>query len=237
MPKDFKTCVIMQPTFLPWSGYFNLIANSDHFVFLTDAAFQKGSWHNRNQILVSGQKSWITCPVQREPLGTPLDMIKLQDEDRWIKKLLMTMEQSYKKAQFFHDTDFIFSLISQSRGLGLVELNVKLIKEISTALNLETSFSESRELAIKEERSNKLHQIIKTKNCDRYLSPVGSKEYISGDNVLSNTSLVIEFQNYTPAAYNQLNSSVFESHLSIFDVIANLGIQDASRYVHGTLSN
>ena len=84
---------IMQPSFLPWAGYFNLIANSDHFVFLTDAAFQKNSWHNRNKILVNGKKSWITCPVQRGPLGTPLDMIMLQDEDRWVKKLLMTKVQ------------------------------------------------------------------------------------------------------------------------------------------------
>ena len=51
------TCAIMQPSFLPWAGYFNLIALSEHFIFLTDAEFSKGSWHNRNQVLIEGKKS------------------------------------------------------------------------------------------------------------------------------------------------------------------------------------
>ena len=56
------TCAIMQPSFLPWAGYFNLIALSEHFIFLTDAEFSKGSWHNRNQVIIEGKK--LGLPVQ-----------------------------------------------------------------------------------------------------------------------------------------------------------------------------
>ncbi|WP_370302900.1 WbqC family protein, partial [Rheinheimera baltica] len=52
-------CAIMQPTFLPWSGYFNLMASVDVFVFLDDAQFQKGSWHNRNRIPLNGKPHWL----------------------------------------------------------------------------------------------------------------------------------------------------------------------------------
>ena len=44
-------CSIMQPHFLPWIGYFNLISQSEKFIFLDDAQFSKNSWHNRNRIL------------------------------------------------------------------------------------------------------------------------------------------------------------------------------------------
>ena len=49
-------CSIMQPTYLPWSGYFNLIYNTDIFIFLDDAQYSKGSWHNRNLIINNSKK-------------------------------------------------------------------------------------------------------------------------------------------------------------------------------------
>ena len=74
------TCAIMQPSFLPWAGYFNLIALSEHFIFLTDAEFSKGSWHNRNQVLIEGKKAWITCPIERAGMHSALDSIQLKSE-------------------------------------------------------------------------------------------------------------------------------------------------------------
>ena len=225
------TCVIMQPSFLPWGGYFNLIARSDHFVFLTDAEFQKGSWHNRNQILIQGKKSWITCPIQRAGMHSALDSIQLQVGDRWRNKLTRTMFQSYSKSSFFSDVEFILDIINESADLALVELNMRLIKEICCKLSLETQFSESRDLSINSDRSNKLYEIILNKKCGRYLSPMGSKDYLYEDNVLPNSPIELEFQNYVPTDYTQFNSPLFVSHLSIFDVIANLGIRDAGNYV------
>lgn len=231
MSEDIGTCVIMQPTFLPWAGYFNLIASSDHFVFLTDAEFQKGSWHNRNQILIQGKKSWITCPIQRDGLHSALDSIHLQADDRWKKKLTRTMLQSYAKASFVSDVEFILDIINDSVDLTLVELNMRLIIQICSKLSLETQFSESRDLNINSDRSNKLYEIILNKNCGRYLSPMGSKDYLYEDNVLPNSIIELNFQNYVPTEYKQVNSSLFVSHLSIFDVIANLGIKGARNYV------
>ena len=49
----------------PWSGYFNIIYNSDLVIFLDDAQYSKNSWHNRNQIVINKQKSWITIPLKK----------------------------------------------------------------------------------------------------------------------------------------------------------------------------
>ena len=91
IPDRNGTCAIMQPSFLPWAGYFNLIANSEHFIFLTDAEFSKGSWHNRNQVLIQGKKSWITCPIEKGGLHSALDSIQLKPGNQWRAKMIKTL--------------------------------------------------------------------------------------------------------------------------------------------------
>ena len=80
----------MQPTYLPWPGYFNLILKSDSFIFLDDAQFQKNSWHNRNRILVSQKPHWITVPVKHNSLDQKISETKIVSSHSWAKKTLQT---------------------------------------------------------------------------------------------------------------------------------------------------
>ena len=106
-----------------------------------------------------------------------------------------------------------------------------MIKKISEELSLDTKFSESRQLNINLSRSKKLEALILDKNCIRYLSTVGAKEYLIEDGVLPSSAIELAFQEYAPKPYTQYNSEEFVSHLSIFDVIANLGMYETSKYV------
>jgi len=225
------TCAIMQPSFLPWAGYFNLITLSEHFVFLTDAEFSKGSWHNRNQVLIEGKKAWITCPIERAGMHSALDSIQLKPGNQWRKKMTRTLLHNYAKAPFLNEVKFILDTINESAHLSLAELNIHLIRQISEQLSIDTKFSESRQLNINLPRSKKLEALILDKDCIRYLSPVGAKEYLIEDGVLPNSSIKLAFQEYIPQPYTQYNSQEFVSHLSIFDVIANLGMHETSEYI------
>ena len=55
---------IMQPTFLPWSGYFGLMQSVDMFVFLDSVQFDRRSWQQRNRIKTSSGPKWLTVPVR-----------------------------------------------------------------------------------------------------------------------------------------------------------------------------
>ena len=55
-----KTIAIMQPTFLPWLGYFYMIDKADEFVFLDNVQFDKRSWQQRNKIKTPNGDDWIT---------------------------------------------------------------------------------------------------------------------------------------------------------------------------------
>ena len=142
-----------------------------------------------------------------------------------------TLLHNYARAPFLNEVKFILDTLNDSAYLSLAELNIRLIKQISEELSLDTKFSESRQLNINLPRSKKLEALILDKDCIRYLSPVGAKEYLIEDGVLPNSSINLAFQEYIPQPYTQYNSQEFVSHLSIFDVIANLGMHETSEYV------
>ena len=63
----------MQPHYFPWAGYFNLIFKSDKFIFLDDAQFSKGSWHNKNFIIINKQKYSFNVPILKSQLSTNIN--------------------------------------------------------------------------------------------------------------------------------------------------------------------
>jgi hypothetical protein len=68
---------IMQPYFLPYLGYFQLVEAVDAFVIYDDIKYTKQSWINRNRILVNGTHQFITLPVAQA--SDSLDI-----RDRWL---------------------------------------------------------------------------------------------------------------------------------------------------------
>ena len=64
-------CVILQPSYIPWRGYFDLIHRSDVFVFYDDVQYDKHGWRNRNRIKTQQGPAWLTVPVRHAGLGAP----------------------------------------------------------------------------------------------------------------------------------------------------------------------
>lgn len=58
-------CAIMQPTYIPWIGYFDLIDKVDVFVFYNDVQLTKRSWQVRNRIKVPNGEVWLTIPIKK----------------------------------------------------------------------------------------------------------------------------------------------------------------------------
>ena len=103
--------VIMQPAYLPWAGYFNLISKADIFVFLNDAQFEKHEWQNRNRILMNEAYHWITVPVSRNGLDTKICEIKISENQPWRKKHLSMIRQTYLKCPYFDSIETVLSII------------------------------------------------------------------------------------------------------------------------------
>jgi len=226
-----RTCSVMQPTYVPWAGFFNLIAKSDVFVFLDDVQFQKNSWHNRNRLLVNHKPHWLTVPVKSNKLNQTIKETEIDVTKHWRKKHSKILQQTYSKHPFASDMLEICSEIEKDKITHLADLNIHLILWILEKLEMNTEIFVSSKMSLEGKRTTRLISILKKSQANCYLSPIGAMEYLQEDNFLGQTSIDLIFQEYDPLPYEQMNQNSFESHLSILDVVANIGWEEAKQYI------
>ena len=59
-----KKIAISQSNYIPWKGYFDLIAYVDEFVIYDEMQYTKDDWRNRNKIKIKNDSLWLTVPVK-----------------------------------------------------------------------------------------------------------------------------------------------------------------------------
>ena len=225
-------CAVMQPTYFPWAGYFNLIKAADIFVFLDDAQFERGSWQNRNRVLLKGEPHWLTVPVIREHLGDAINQVRTDDKLSWRRKHLTLLRQVYGGHPFGADIMSLSErLVADETITHLAALNMRIVSDICKGFGLNTRLLRSSELGIQGSRSERLVRMCEHLNCDEYLSPPGALQYLTEDRFCDTTTVRLLINEYLPEAYVQRGSAQFVSHLSIIDVVANLGWNEAAEYV------
>jgi WbqC-like protein family len=221
----------MQPTFLPWAGYFNLMACCDQFVLLDDAQFEKQSWQSRNRILVQGAAHTVIASTLKASLETPISEIRLAPRRLWMDGLLRTITQSYAASTERND---MIALIEESHSAAqdlLAEMNIGFIQRVAERLGILPATHRASTLNIEGKRSRRLETICHRLGETRYLSPVGSSEYLKEDGFGNGLALELVFQDYTPLPYRQRKAKEFVSHLSIVDVVCQIGWERAAAYV------
>src|SRR3970282_1615409 len=100
------TCVILQPSYIPWRGYFHQIQKADQFVFFDDVQYDKHGWRNRNRIKTPQGPQWLTIPVRaKDNVGEHRTIHEIEiDWDRpWSRKHLESLRQAYRRAPFSAD--------------------------------------------------------------------------------------------------------------------------------------
>lgn len=222
----------MQPTYLPWAGYFHLMSEVKTFIFLDDVQFSKSSWQSRNRINNFGNVQWISLPIEHKGLQK-INEVRIRTEAKWPKKHIQQLKSVYGKAPFYSDLEPIISFMAEQELGTLASINENLIKMIAGLLELECHFLNSSDVAVSDGRSERLLCLLKQCGAVSYLSPQGSRDYLEQDAVLNNKGVQVVYQSYIPEKYMQYRSSEWHSHLSIIDVVANIGIEEAKEYVRG----
>lgn len=225
-------CAIMQPTYLPWAGYFNLMESVDLFVLLDDVQFNKRSWQQRNRILLEGKEKILTIPVKSKGRRDQLIIDAEVDKDtNWYQNHLLTIKNAYKKHPYGEEAiDLYLSCIDPQSEL-LIDINRAFIQKAKTYLDINTKLIKSSQLPVYGKKSEYLINICNYLDADTYLSPQGSFEYIQEEDLFRNTSIKLEYQNYNPKSYIQKEVKEFIPYLSILDIIANIGLDCTKKYI------
>ena len=214
----------MQPTFIPWAGYFALIHYVDKFVFLDNVQFNDRSWQQRNRIYSNGNVKWMTVPViKKNYRSKKISEIKINHNEKFYDKHLKNILQSYTKAKKFKENRYLIESLYSKKFNNLSELNIFIIKKIFKYLNIKSEFFNASEIQSKEVRSNLLLQICKNFNCNEYISPQGSKIYLENDKKLFfENKIKITYFEYEPQKYETFYDQ-FIPNLSVIDLILNCG--------------
>lgn len=214
---------IMQPTYLPWLGYFDLMDRADHFVFLDTVQFSKQSWQQRNRIKTHQGTLTLTVPVVQK-LGQRVSEVRIDNRNDWQKKHWRSIESAYQKAPFWSEFSPALAPFYEKKWEFLCDMNAALITCLKDLLGIATPLTRVSGMDLGEEgRSGRLVNICKRLNGTLYLSPAGAREYLTEDRQdFEAAGLAVEFQEYQHPRYPQLHGE-FVPQLSVIDPIFNAG--------------
>lgn len=229
-----KVCVIHQPTFFPWLGFFDKLRKCDIFVFLNDAQMpgKSGSYMNRVQIISEGEPFWITAPIKRPPqIIQKINEVEIVGNkfNRWREKFKRTLQVNYAKCKYFEEyKDFIFDLID-SPSLSLENYNINAIWRIAWLFGIDDFLEKIRFssfMNIETTGTERLIDITKKMCCDTYLSGAGGADYMD-ERLFAENGINLMWQNFEHPVYDQANTEEFIKGLSIVDCLLNIGVKNA----------
>ncbi len=219
---------IMQPTYLPWIGYFDLIDTVDHFVFLDDAQVLKRSWGVRNRILGHNGETFLTVPLSGHSQSEDCTFVNtaVDANPKWKKTHLATIRHAYGKAPHFGDVFPELEVLMAADHATIGALNKAFIRQTAERIGITTAFSDSSQMdGITGRKDARLLSICEAIGADTYLSAQGSAAYIEQDNeggAFAGSGVGLRYHNFDHPVYPQAGDT-FTSHMGIVDLLMNSG--------------
>ncbi len=214
------TVAVLQPSYIPWLGFFEQMMNVDTFVLYDDAQYTKNDWRNRNRLKSNGGFEWLTIPVNSS-LGLQIKDVKIDANQNWQRKHIKTIVQLYSKAPFFEDVLAAFEPIWHKKYVFLIDAIVDSIRCTAAYLDIKTKTVFSSEIGAVGDKNQKLVGICKSLGADKYYSGLSAQNYINTE-LFSINGIEVAFQHYEHPVYPQIHGE-FISHLSILDLLFNCG--------------
>ncbi len=216
-----STGVILQPSYIPWRGFFDLVRDADAFVFYDDVQYDKHGWRNRNRIKTPQGSQWLTIPVNAKgnvSKGLLVKDMHIAGTHDWAKKHLASLRQSYGRAPFF-DAYFplVEGLIAKTHEL-LADFTIETTIALAHALGIEhTRFVRSSELGIDGGKTERLVRIMEHVGCDRYVSGPSARDYIEPA-LFETAGIALEYKAYAYPEYEQLHPP-FDPQVTVLDLL------------------
>ena len=221
---------IVQSSYIPWRGYFDMISDVDVFVFLDNVQFTKRDWRSRNQIKTSRGLKWLTVPVHYSRRSGPqlISHVLIDYEQSWVHKHLEAIRHAYAKAEYFEPYFSDFATILQSRPAGISELNQKLTQWVMEVLGIQTRLLDATSLECSGTQGDRLLSILGQVGATSYLSGPAAKSYLEADK-FRDANIELLFKSYEYDCYPQLWGD-FVGNVSILDLLFNHG-SEAGKYL------
>ncbi len=228
-----RRVAILQSSYIPWKGYFDIIHQVDRFVFYDDVQFTPRDWRTRNRIKTQNGLLWLTIPAGQSR-SRLIHEVMLEDKT-WGKKHWDTLRHTYAKAPFFSTyKPFLEHVYMERRWDSLSEVNQFMTRVIALDyLGVKTEFEDSRQYGAEGHKLDRLVDLACKAGATTYLSGPSARDYIDPSRFVdAGIDLVyVSYEGYPE--YPQLYPP-FDHAVSILDLLFMTG-PDAPNYIWGDL--
>lgn len=226
-----KKVAVLQSNYIPWKGYFDMIAAVDEFILYDDMQFTKNDWRNRNKIKTPQGMQWLTIPVGQD-ISRRIRDVTL--DPRWQSKHWKTLEANYRRAAHFEEIAvWLKPLYLSAEYSHLTQTNRTFIEIICNYLGIKTKISNSWDYTLIDGKTERLVSLCGQAEGGEYVSGPAARDYIDEDLFSSKKIKVTWFDYGGYAEYPQLWGN-FDHAVSILDLLFNCGSQSPHymRYIN-----
>lgn len=224
-----KRVAIVQSNYIPWKGYFDLIAAVDEFVIFDDMQYTRRDWRNRNKIKTPQGLQWLTVPVQVKGRYTQTIRETMIDGHAWAQDHSRALAQNYARAPHFaRESPALLEILAHPPAY-LSQLNRALIEWACDRLGIRTRVTGSWDYAIEGDKSERLASICAQARATEYVSGPAARDYLD-EAPFAARGIAVRWFDYDGYPEYPQQWGAFEHGVSIVDLLFNCG-DDATRYM------
>ena len=206
----------MQPYFMPYIGYFQLMKAVDKYVVYDDVNYIKGGWVNRNNILMNGERKLFTISLKGASPNKLFNEIEFLDD---FKKFERTLHVCYAKAPYFKDVLVLMQRIFIYPNKILSAFLFNSYRELLSYLSIDTELIMSSELPKDNllKGKDKVLSICSLLKANTYINAIGGQNLYYKDDFKA-YGIDLKFLQTEMITYPQFKNE-FIVNLSMIDVL------------------
>lgn len=232
-----KTVVIVQSNYIPWRGYFAMIARADELILLDSVQYTKNDWRNRNIIKTPSGLQWLTIPIER-CFPQTIDEAHIA-ESGWSERHIRAIEHNYRRAKAFDETtSWLFPSLRTAAGFPLLtQVNAYLIGQIARQLGVNQPIRRCTDIVSRDALANmdpteRVIQLCASAGATHYLTGPAARDYLLLDK-FEQAGIEVQWMDYDGLPQYRQCWDGFEPRVSIIDLLLNCG-SSAPEFLHAS---
>lgn len=214
--------------YFPWVGFLEQLRLADTFVRYDDVQYSKGSFTNRVQIKSVSGSQWLTVPLKKFKLGTPICEVEIDDSQDWRSKQLDMLSQAYENSLYFSDMMNLVNSVFSQPFSTISDLAFASQQQLYKYFDLNPllKIMDVRQMNISGSNSQRVLDVVLSLQGDQYITGHGAHKYLEHD-LFSAAGIDVQYMQYEKLAYLQQHG-VFTPYVSALDLVANRGKEGRS---------
>ncbi len=231
-----RRTAIVQSSYIPWKGYFDLIASVDAFVLLDEVQYTRRDWRNRNRIKTAAGTRWLTIPVlSTGRYEQRIDETRIADPS-WPRSHWSAIEQAYRDAPCFGAVAAELEPLYRSCDAELLsDVNATFLRRLCELLEIDTPISWSTDYETAPDPSRRLLDICLQTGATEYVSGPSARDYLDVG-LFERAGVAVSWADYSGYEPYEQPHGAFEHRVSVIDLLVCAGVGESGRRLLKTRS-